>query len=436
MRVERYESWSGLLSGSSYAAAGLDDWLEGCRRGMLLAPRGAGRSFGDAAFGVPGGMTCSAPSGGPTELVVPDRIVYAAAGETVGAVHRFLEGTAFEFPVYGGTQWASVGGAVAGDIHGKNHRAEGSFGCHVRTIDLVVASGATIRCSRACKPDLFHATLGGMGLTGLILKVGLDVRPRATSGLVVRRRQIGGLDDVWHSFSSGAGGAGNFATFFDLAQRGARGLIFEAEHSSLPPPPPRPPRRIGLPRMPLLTPAVIRAAGDMVLAATRRPREAVIHRLDFHYSGLHEHFYGWNRLFGRKGMVEYQFVAPQQVFPALVDTFVALARGGRAPMLAAVIKPMGMARSGGVLSFPMAGATINFQTPWSPMALDWLRRGTEAVIALGGRVNLTKDCCIQPDQFARMYPALERWRLIAKAHDPDSRIMTALARRLRVKPYV
>jgi FAD/FMN-containing dehydrogenase len=430
-----YSSWSKVLPGTSLCAADGKGWLEGGARGLRLAPRGAGRSFGDAAFGVPDGLTCQAPRGGAFELRPEEGLLWVDAGDGVGSVHRRLDDTPFEFPVYGGTQWATVGGATAGDIHGKNHLGEGSFGRHVRVLDLVLASGETLRCSRSDHTDLFHATLGGMGLTGLITRVGLNVRPRASQTLTVRRRQVEGLEDLWPSLWRNPASEYAFATVFDLAEPGARGLVFEAEASSAPTPPARTPRRIALPRLPLMTPGAVRGVGQLILAATRAPVETLAHRRDFNYSGLHEHLYGWNQLYGLKGMIEYQFAAPRAVFPSLVETFAGLARAHRAPMLAAVIKPMGPLESGGLLSFPMAGATINFQTPWSPRALVWLREGTEAVIGAGGRINLTKDCCLEPEQMARMYPNLERWREVVRTYDPRGRVLTALGRRLALKPW-
>jgi decaprenylphospho-beta-D-ribofuranose 2-oxidase len=434
-RPRSYASWSKVLPGTSLSAADGQGWLEGCAQGLRLAPRGAGRSFGDAAFGVPEGLTCQAPRGGPLDLLPEEGLLWVDAGDGVGSVHQRLEDTPFEFPVYGGTQWATVGGGAAGDIHGKNHRVEGSFGRHVQALDLILASGETLRCSRSRHADLFHATLGGMGLTGLITRVGLGVRPHVSLALSVRRRQVEGLGDLWSTLWRDPAPDYAFATFFDLAEPGARGLVFEAESVSSPAPPPRLSRRIDLPRLPLITAEAVRGVGRMVLAATRAPLETLVHRRDFNYSGLHEHLYGWNQLYGLKGMIEYQFAASQAVFPSLVETFVSLARAHRAPMLAAVIKPMGALESGGLLSFPMAGATINFQTPWSPGALSWLREGTEAVIAAGGRINLTKDCCLEAGQMARMYPNLERWREVVRSYDPQGRVLTALGRRLGLKPW-
>jgi FAD/FMN-containing dehydrogenase len=435
LRRRSYASWSKVLPGASLCAPDGQGWLEGCARGLSLAPRGAGRSFGDAAFGVPEGLTCQAPRGGAFDLDTGTHRLWMDAGDSVGSAHRRLEGTAFEFPIYGGTQWASVGGAAAGDIHGKNHLDEGSFGRHVEALDIVLASGETLRCSRSLHDDLFHATLGGMGLTGLITRVALKVRPRASPTLRVRRRQVADLDALWPLLWPDTPPDYAFATFFDLAQARPRGLVFQADRTAEATPPPRIARRIDLPRLPVITPGAVRTVGRIVLNATREPAETLVHRRDFNYSGLHEHLYGWNQLYGLRGMIEYQFAASRAAFPALVERFVALARDHDAPMLAAVIKPMGPLASGGLLSFPMAGATINFQTPWSPRALAWLDQGSEAVIAAGGRVNLTKDCCLRPGQMARMYPDLDRWREAVRTYDPQGRVLSALARRLDLKPW-
>jgi decaprenylphospho-beta-D-ribofuranose 2-oxidase len=355
------------------------------------------------------------------------------AAATVGAVHDLLETSGLDFPIYGGTQWATVGGAVAGDIHGKNHSVDGSFACHVAGLSLVTASGARLECSPAVRSDLFAATLGGMGLTGLIETVDLRLR-RARARTVRVERFALRLEDLYQRLEDERP-AFHFSAWFDLAEPGARGLHFEAESSDAPCPAPRRPRRLSTPRLPLIGAGAIRLAGRLVMARSQGHVVRHMHIRDFNYSGLHERLFGWNQLYGRAGMIEYQFVVAEDLFPKVLEGLVVEARRHSVPMLAAVIKRLGDKCSPGLLSFPRPGLTVNFQTPWSASALHLLSGFSDVLGAAGGRVNLTKDCCIAPRQFARMYDQLDDWQAIVRRYDPEGRIRSAMAERLHLKPW-
>lgn len=432
--LRRVASWSHMLPSTTRFVHGTEGWrLALALDGRPVIPRGAGRSFGDAAYSGRGGTTCLAASVADARLDEERLILRVDAATAVGAVHDLLEASDYEFPVYGGTQWATVGGAVAGDIHGKNHAAEGSFGCHVAGLSLVTASGALLDCSSEDRSDLFEATIGGMGLTGLIETVELRLRRRRARTIRVERSALL-LEDLYRRLDDRRP-AFHFSAWFDLAGPAARGLHFEGELSDSPCPAPRRPRRLSTPRLPLVGAGAIRLAGRMVMARSQGVAVRHMHVRDFNYSGLHERLFGWNRLYGRSGMIEYQFVVAENLFPQILAGLIADARRNSVPLLAAVIKRLGDRRSPGLLSFPIEGLTVNFQTPPTAAALDLLSGFSDVVAAAGGRVNLTKDCCVLPGQFARMYDQLGDWQAIVRRYDPQSRIRSAMADRLRLKPW-
>lgn len=430
----RVASWSHVLPSTTRFVHGAEGW----RHALALddrpiVPRGAGRSFGDAAYSASGGTTCVAAPVAEALLDAERRILRVDAAAAVGAAHDLLENGGLEFPVYGGTQWATVGGAVAGDIHGKNHSAEGSFGCHVAALTLVTASGARLECSPEERADLFAATLGGMGLTGLIETVDLRVRPAGPRTVRVERSALR-LEELYPRLEESRAGF-HFSTWFDLAEPDARGLHFEASLSDSPHPPRRRPRRLSLPRIPFVGASVVRLAGRLVMARSKDRAVQDMHIRDFNYSGVHERLFGWNQLYGRTGMIEYQFAIAEDAFPHILEGLIRDARRRSVPMLAAVIKRLGERCSPGLLSFPKAGLTVNFQTPWSPAALDLLSGFSDVLAAAGGRVNLTKDCCVGPGQLARMYDQLGDWQAIVRRYDPQGRIRSAMAERLHLKPW-
>lgn len=191
---------------------------------------------------------------------------------------------------------------------------------------------------------------------------------------------------------------------------------------------------IPLPRIGLLQPWTIGFVGEAILRFSRRT-ESIVHIRDFNYSGLPEIFLNWNMLYGRRGMIEYQFVLPSADFLAVLRELVSLAQHHSLGLLAAVVKKFGIHEPAGLLSFPSPGFTINFQMPNTLETVSFLRAFTDVLLDRGGRVNLTKDSCLTAGQFSRMFPHLEEWRKIVRRFDPAHRIRSGLSNRLAMKPW-
>ncbi|RAI43024.1 FAD-binding oxidoreductase [Rhodoplanes roseus] len=379
--------------------------------------RGLGRSYGDVCLN----------AGGP--LVVTDRLdrfqsldlaagrVRAEAGMSLDRLLRVIVPRGWFVPVTPGTKFVTLGGAVANDVHGKNHETAGSFGAHVDKLGLVRSTGESLTLSRDENAELFAATIGGLGLTGFIAWVEMTLVPIAAARLHTESLAIRDVDDFFRIAEDSRGWPFTVA-WVDCLAKGrdlGRGLFMRgrwAETGDLDVH--RPPRLGFAPELPgvLLNSLSMRAFN-----ALYRKRPFAVGACTQHYDPF---FYpldalaNWNRLYGKRGFYQHQCVVP---FPAARDTVVRLlettAAQGQGSFLA-VLKLLGESRSGGVLSFPMPGATL---------ALDFPNKGestrrllatlSEIVLAAGGRLYPAKDAVMTPEMFRAGYPdwrRLEAWR--------------------------
>jgi decaprenylphospho-beta-D-ribofuranose 2-oxidase len=405
--------------------------------GGLIA-RGAGRSYGDAAQN-DGGAVLDLASISNMELL-EGPLLRVGAGARLSAALRALAAVGLTLPVLPGTRHITVGGAIAADIHGKNHRRDGSFGHHVENLLLCTPDGELRRLSRLEQPDLFHATLGGMGLTGVIVEAIL--RPSRLTGPLLH----GDIDrassieqtlsvmrqDAAHRYS---------IAWVDLISRGSafgRSVVLRCNDRDNAPDT-MAPGRIALPGRPRLSvperfpPAVLRPATVRAFNALR------FHRAPAHARAqpitLAENFFPldalahWNRLYGPAGLLQYQFVVPDDRAHILVEVVEGLRRA-RQPMYLAVIKRFGEP-SGGLMSFPMPGWTLAVDLPaGSPGLRQSLRAADELLAGSGGRVYLAKDARLGADLLGAMYPALERFKAIRFTVDPEGTLRSDMARRL------
>ena len=438
----RIASWSNVCPATTTLADFSEaEWERRLRAGAVV-PRGAGRSFGDAAYVSEGSTLRSARllELGPIEAAATEAgraTIRVGAGVSVGELHRHVNAAGFRFAIYGGTQWATVGGAIGSDIHGKNHAAAGSFGEHVLALELLTARGERLTCSRAQHPELFAATIGGMGMTGFILGATLALRRGRPCAVETRWRTVPGFAAMLDAFEADSA-TYRFYSFVDLSRRDPRGLYCSAKtlegSSALDPGLARLDRTLTLPlpRVRVLTAPVVRAF-DRLLHGVGRPRDGVTHERNFNFSGIHEKLFHWNRLFGPRGFIEYQFALPREPFVDVLEHACAGARERGLCLRFAVVKHFGEREAAGLLSFPSAGYTINFQVEDGAEARALLDRVTDRVADAGGRLYLAKDAVASAAQFEGMYPSFDRWREVVATHDPDAKIASNLSRRLGLK---
>jgi decaprenylphospho-beta-D-ribofuranose 2-oxidase len=411
------------------------------RRGLIV--RGLGRSYGDAAQNA-GGLVVELDHS-PAGLIV-DRdsaSVTVSAGASLDALLRQLVPQGYFVPVSPGTRHVTVGGAVAADIHGKNHHVDGSIGRHIRRLEVVDGTGA-VRClDAASTPGEFWATTGGMGLTGVIVRATLSLRQVETSWVRVETKRTTSLDESLAAMADDDAYTYSVA-WIDLLATGrslGRGVLTRGVHASAGEVPRSHARRPldFAPRQPLtapptpsrlaVNPVTVRAFNEFWYRRAPRRRQTTIQSIEafFHPLDAVGH---WNRLYGRRGLVQYQLAVPTRGEGALADAVRLIAESGHASFLA-VLKRFGSGTPA-PLSFPMAGWTLALDLPATPSLAGLLDALDSLVVEAGGRVYLAKDARARPDVIARMYPRLDEFREVRARLDPDGIFQSDLSRRLRL----
>lgn len=413
----------------------------GGRRGSI--PRGLGRSYGDAAQRAGGRVVDLTGLDRVLEIDEAGATVRAQGGVSIDALLGALVPRGLFVPVTPGTRHVTLGGAIAADIHGKNHHRDGSIGSHVRSLVLASPRGVhRLGPGDGAGADLYWATVGGLGLTGAVVEATLGLIPIETSRMVVDVERAGDLDEVCEKMSSGDDAYRYSVAWVDALARGARlgrSVLTRANHatqSDLPAPIGAEPLAYGPgagtrlpPGVPggLLNRLTVRAFNEAWWRKTPRsatyiePIPAYFHPLD--------RLAGWNRLYGPRGFVQYQLVIPFGEEATLRRCMEALAGSGT-PSFLAVLKRFG-AGDAGPLSFPMPGWTLALDMPVGAVGLAPMLDGLdEQVAAAGGRVYLAKDARLAPGVLATMYPRLPEWRRARDEADPDGVLASDLSRRL------
>jgi decaprenylphospho-beta-D-ribofuranose 2-oxidase len=411
-------------------------------RGVIA--RGLGRSYGDAAQNG-GGLVLRLAAG--ADDVVLDRAMSTAcvaAGLSIDDLLRFIVPNGYFVPVTPGTRFVTVGGAIASDIHGKNHHVEGSFGNHVRRLSLLTADGTVRELSPDDEdPTVFWATVGGMGLTGIILDATFSLIPIETSRCVVETVRLPDLDALFALMSSGDDAVRYSVAWIDLLAKGAhlgRSVLTRGDHATVDQlaskhrgsPLAYSPRQIaGVPLVPpvsALNHASVAVFNELWYRKAPRHREGEIQEIGRFFHPL-DAVGRWNRLYGPKGFVQYQFVVPFGQEAAMRAVVERLATSGTASFLA-VLKQFGPANPA-PLSFPFPGWTLALDISAAPKGLAELLHGLDdVVLEAGGRHYLAKDAHMSQGAFARGYPRLTEWQATRDALDPAGVFASDQARRL------
>ncbi|SLN65171.1 putative decaprenylphosphoryl-beta-D-ribose oxidase [Roseivivax jejudonensis] len=388
-----------------------------------VVARGLGRAYGDAAIGREHTL---APAGlDRLQGFNPDTgLLQAEAGVSLNDILTNLVPRGFFPPVVPGTRFVTVGGMIASDVHGKNQHNDGTFGEHVEALSLALPDGRTIRCARDENPELFHATIGGMGLTGTILDASFRLR-RVETGWIRQTTSVAENLSEAIALLGRTSGATYTVAWIDVLARGAalgRSLILEGEHAARDELGPRqaqfPPARTGRVGVPFDMP------GGLLNARTVSAFNALYYRKGARRAGRttlvpwDSYFFPldgiarWNRIYGPRGFVQHQCVIPEAraeaVLSAILDR---LSQTGTGSFLA-VLKRL---RAGtGLMSFPMDGLTLALDIPVSERGLALLAEIDGLVSAAGGRLYLAKDACQSRDTFEAGYPNIAAFREVRR----------------------
>jgi decaprenylphospho-beta-D-ribofuranose 2-oxidase len=413
-------------------------------RGVLI--RGLGRSYGDAAQNA-GGTVLTLE--GSAEEAVLDRTaatVTAGAGVSLHDLLKVIVPQGFFVPVTPGTRFVTVGGAVASDIHGKNHHVEGSFGNHIRRLTLMLADGTIHEIGPDQNPTLFWATVGGMGLTGVILEATFSLIPIETSLCTVNTIRCRNIDVLIDEMSHGDDDHRYSVAWADLLATGSRlgrSVLWRGDHTKL--------AELSNkeaadalkyePKHLATVPPVVPSFGFVNKLSSTLFNELWFRKEPRQKNGGHKsipaYFHpldaigSWNRLYGDGGFLQYQFALPFGREDELRQIVEKIAVSKTASPLV-VLKRFGDANPA-PLSFPMPGWTLTVDIPTRAEGLGQLLHSLdEVVMQSGGRHYLAKDAHTTPTAIRRGYPRLDEWRQIQRSVDPGQLWQSDLARRLEL----
>jgi len=446
-----------------------------------LIARGQGRSYGDAALNENGRVILTERIDRMLALDLKQGILKAEAGVTLANILPVIVKQGWFLPVTPGTKFVSLGGCVAADVHGKNHHHDGSFGDHVLAIDLILADGSHTTCSATENADIFWATVGGMGLTGIISEVTLKLIPIQTSKVMVTHRAASNIDQLFKLLQDPTLDDQYSVAWIDCLASGeklGRGIAMFGHHATK--------EELGANFSKTANPSqppLDRGGADLALPLSRgswrgfvakhlnenplyfKPKRT--HKLPFNFpswvlnhlsinlfnklyyykesskkapflSDYDSYFYPldaigeWNKMYGKRGFVQYQCVIPEATALAGLTALLKELSASRRSSFLAILKRLG-AEGKGLLSFPLPGYTLTLDLPIRDKGLfSLLDKLDHILLQYGGRVYLAKDARISPESFRTMYPRYGEWLRIKQKIDPANRFSSSLSRRLNI----
>jgi FAD/FMN-containing dehydrogenase len=392
-----------------------EDFPASIAPGTKMLAVGMGRSYGDVCLLQHGTLLTTPNLDRLISFDVQTGLLRCEAGVTLAEILDFAVPRGWFLPVSPGTKYVTVGGAIANDIHGKNHHLAGTFGLHTPRFELVRSDGAQVVCSATENPEWYAATIGGMGLTGLISWAELQLRPIVSRRIRYRSTKFVGLEE-FVALSQASAHKEYSVAWIDCVAQGrnfARGLFMQGEHDENPGP-----------LTPLAKPKLA-LPFDLPAFALSRATVGSFNTLYYHKqmskqrAGLIDYepfFYPldrilqWNRLYGKQGLLQFQCVLPwESDTMGMTQLLRAITASGLASFLA-VIKVFGDAVSPGMMSFPVPGITLALDFPIRrEVSFDLLDRLADITAEFGGRMYPAKDACMSAAHFQQFYPQWEQW---------------------------
>jgi decaprenylphospho-beta-D-ribofuranose 2-oxidase len=449
MRVEqgRFSNWGNypVRTGTSISPESVVDVQAVVAEGAALTPRGNGRSYGDASLGgrmldgrsLPEVFTLNAEKGTLT----------CGAGMMLDELLLRIVPEGFFLPVSPGTRLITVGGAIAADIHGKNHHVDGSISAHILEMHIVTGNGEEVVCSPEVHAELFWNTVGGMGLTGMITQATIALKRITTAYIRQQSIKCKNLSELFQRFEENADATYSVA-WIDLLATGdalGRSLLLLGEHEpieSLPAKYRKAPLRLHA-KAKLFVPFFF---PEFALSnLTVRIFNMLFYAKQFSKESESVAHYGpyfhpldavrdWNKIYGRRGFLQYQVVVPLEGGEARMRSIVEeLSNAGVASFLA-VLKRFGPGNEKSLMSFPMEGFTLALDIPRSDAVFAVLDRIDAMVVEAGGRIYLAKDARMSAETLRATYPGLTAFQRTV-AHEGRERFTSALAERISLRNH-
>jgi decaprenylphospho-beta-D-ribofuranose 2-oxidase len=415
-------------------------------RGIIA--RGLGRSYGDPAQNAGGTVLDMTGLAVIHSIDADTGIAVVDGGVSLDTLMRRALPFGLWVPVLPGTRQVTVGGAIGADVHGKNHHIKGSFGNHVLSMDLVTADGTVRTLTPAGRdPALFWATVGGMGLTGVVLRATVQLHRTESAYFVVDTDRTADLDELLALLTDGSDDTyGYSAAWFDTTTTGAqlgravltRGSL--AALDELPPKLRRDPLKFEAPQL-LTFPDVfpnglanrltLRAFSELWYRKAPKRQRGSVQNITTFYQVL-DLFGDWNRVYGSRGFLQYQFVVPLGAEATLRRVVEKIAASPHASGLN-VLKRFGEGNAA-PLSFPLPGWTVTVDFPIAPGLHRFCNELDDLVLHAGGRLYLAKESRASGETIRRGYPRLEEWRAVRETVDPTGVFTSDMARRLELNP--
>jgi FAD/FMN-containing dehydrogenase len=405
--------------------------------------RGLGRSYGDASLNQNSGVIGFERLNRLIAFDPETGVLDCEAGVSLAEILDCFLPRGFFLPVTPGTKFVTLGGAIAQDVHGKNHHRVGTISSFILDFRLLTASGDLLTCSPDHHRDVFWATVGGGGLTGLILSARIRLRRVETAYLLVDYLKVAHLDDAIAAMAESDHLYEFSVAWIDCLARGSalgRSVLMRANpalRSDLPREYAEPlsPRKRFPNSLPfdfpsgLLNPFSVRAFNALFYGAHRTVSDRLVDVESFFYPL--DFIHHWNRMYGGRGFVQYQLVFPLETSAAgLTEVLQRVSESGRGSFLG-VLKRFGDADQG-LLSFPFPGYTLALDLPVTDGLVSFLQDLDSLVLRYGGRLYMAKDAATTAESFAAMYPKLDEFRAIKARLDPKNRISSSLARRVGI----
>lgn len=409
-------SWNRIPAVAHGRAAPISDRsaaLPALAEGESVIAFGNGRSYGDVCLNPDQTVLLTR---GLDRFIAFDRAsgrLSCEAGVLLSEILQLVAPMGWFLPVTPGTRFVTVGGAIANDVHGKNHHVAGSFGHHVLRLELLRSDGSRLVCGPEENPEFFRATIGGLGLTGLVVSAELQLAPIANPFMITQSRRFRTLDEFWAMNEEAERDWPYAVSWIDCTASGGRGILFSGMHA----PPQQTPlpnwreRRRSIPVDPpvsLINRLSLTAFNQAYYRQPLQRGKGLTHFAPYFYPL--DAIGDWNRIYGKKGFYQYQCVLPRAAAPRGVgEMLAAIAAGGQGSFLA-VLKTFGERPSLGMLSFPRPGATLALDFPDQGESTTKLFARLDAIVReCGGALYPAKDARMPGDMFRLSCPGLEKF---------------------------
>ena len=435
-------TWGNVRGSESYLREpeSIDDLREiiksvGNRGGIA---RGSGMSYGDQPMNSDGDVIQPLFREGNIEnpnsngiITVPSSITFAELLERVVPLGWFM-------PVVPGTSFVTIGGAIAADIHGKNHYRKSSIASHIKSMTLMLADGETVRCSETEEASIFWATVGGLGLTGIVIEATIQLSRIRSSKVQVSRKSFGNFSDLFEAMKSQVNRSEYSVAWLDLISKNnfGRGILETANHVTSNPHPEF--SYIAKPTLPLpnhladtfLRRSTVKAYNSLRFLSAGKTETIRKTELSTFMHPL-DKVRNWNRLYGKSGIIQWQIAVPEVSEHTLFDVIDSIGKA-KVPAFLVVLKKLG-ASNQAPLSFPMQGWTLAVDFPANYKRIyRFLDSLDQELMQAGGRIYLAKDARLDPELIPKMYPDLDEWKSIRQNIDPDRRWQSDFSRRLNL----